>query len=205
MRAELADERIRYWGRAYLASTRESYRRAQLFFNRCDFFTAYLYLFVAFNNLYCFLARIDGTEPEKIRVALEKVPLQEIESFYRSDYVRDIRFLNDGPSAQFREGPDSRAPVEGIPNMRNYFLGKEPAQCVAHVDHVAPATAGARAKRGTLQEVAGCLLYAIRNNQFHAVKGARALGDQTTLKTAYQILHPIVHSLMPLGEEVVEA
>ena len=77
-----AAERIRYWGEAYLQSTRESHRRAQQFFDADDPFTAYLYLFVAFNNLYCLLARFDGSESAKIRAALDLLPLTEIDRMY---------------------------------------------------------------------------------------------------------------------------
>lgn len=203
VRAALRARRIGYWGSQYLASTCESYRLAQRFFGKSDFFTAFLYLFVTFNNLYSLLAP-DRTDDQRIREAVGRVPLDRIETLYSSHYVGLIRQLNDGPPVQFNEGPDGGAAVEGIPNMREYFRGKEAAQCVAHVDEVAPDSASAQAKRKTLQEVAACLLYAVRNNQFHAVKGAQNLSDQTTLRTAYQILDPIVSALLPIGEEVID-
>ena len=37
-----SNERIAYWGNPYLASTNESYRRAQESFQRDDYFTALL-------------------------------------------------------------------------------------------------------------------------------------------------------------------
>ena len=51
-------------------------------FDADDPFTAYLYLFVAFNNLYCLLARFDGSESAKIRAALDLLPLTEIDRMY---------------------------------------------------------------------------------------------------------------------------
>ena len=199
-----SEARVRYWGREYLASTSESCRLARKSFRKGDFFTAYLYLFVAFNNLYCLIARFGGREQEKIRRAVEKIRLDRIDAFYTTDYVERIKQLNDGPPVHFTVGLDAGALVEGIANMRDYFLGKLPADCVARVDQVASEWAPDEQKLSTLQEVAACLLYTIRNNQFHAVKGAQNLGDQTTLQTAYRILDPIVDSLMTIGREVVE-
>lgn len=50
----------------------ESHRRARWSFNRTqrDSFTAYLHLFVEFNNLYCLLDRFGPGEQGKIRVTL---------------------------------------------------------------------------------------------------------------------------------------
>jgi hypothetical protein len=144
-------DRLRYWGDAYLQSTRESYRRAARFFSvEGDPFTAYLYLFVAFNNLYCLLARFDGQEPPKIRAALEFLPPADVERIYGPPYLELIRELNDRPTEQFVEGPDAGATVRGVVNMRDYFLGKSPAECVAHVMSVAPLDGSTDAKRETL-------------------------------------------------------
>ncbi len=201
---DLQTRRIAYWGDAYLQSTRESYRRAHRFFNRTnrdpDPFTAYLYLFVAFNNLYCLLARFDGREADKIRAALDQVPTDDIERLYTEEYVELISSLNDAPTEQFVVGPDAGAPVQGIVNMRDYFLGKDPRDCVAHVSAVAPALASTEDKRRSLQEVASSLLYTVRNNQFHAIKGPHRLADQSTLGTAYQLLLPLVQALLPIAQ-----
>lgn len=195
------NDRLRYWGDAYLQSTQESYRRAKRFFGvEGDSFTAYLYLFVAFNNLYCLLAKFDGREPAKIRAALDLLPQTEVQRVYGSRYVELVRELNDRPTEQFVEGPDAGSTVRGIVNMRDYFLGKSPLDCVAHVTNVAPLHAPTDAKRETLQEVAVTLLYTVRNNQFHAVKGPHRLADQLTLETAYELLQPLVEALIRVAE-----
>jgi len=201
---DLQTQRIAYWGGAYLESTRESYRRAEEFFRQGDPFTAYLYLFVAFNNLYCLTARFDGDERVKIRAALGDVPAGEIDRFYTRDYVDLVDSLNDGTTEQFVEGPDAGPPARGIVNMRDYFLGKGETACVAHIGEVAPVSASSDDKRRTLQEVAASLLYTVRNNQFHAVKGPHRLADQWTLETAYRLLLPITEALLPIAERTVK-
>lgn len=200
---QVSENRISYWGRSYLDSTLESFNRAEQFYQRQDFFTAYMYLFVSFNNLYCLLAGFADTEPAKIRAALKDLPERKITGFYTADYVRLINCLNDGPPLQFLQGPDSGSSEQGILNMRDYFLGKETAQRVVHVSKVSLPTAPAADKKHTLQEVAACLLYTIRNNQFHAVKGAQNLADQRTLETAYRLLLPIVEALIPRADRYV--
>lgn len=201
--ARKAEERIRYWGEAYLQSTRESYRRATEFSNAQDPFTAYLYLFVAFNNLYCLLARFDDSEQAKIRAALKRLALAEIDRIYTPEYVSRIRELNDRPTEQFVEGPDAGSQARGVVDMRRYFLGKEAAECVRHVESLASSEAPVEDKLKTLQEVAACLLYTVRNNQFHAVKGPRRLADQLTLEAAYLLLLPLVDALTPVAEQTV--
>jgi len=200
---QVSARRIRYWGRLYLDSTLDSDRRAGQFFSEGDFFTAYLYLFVVFNNLYCLVARFDGAEPAKIRAALDEVGADEIDRVYTEDYVGLINSLNTGAPEQFVRGPDAGAHVQGITNMRDYFLGKDRIDCVAHVNTVAPAGASTEVKRRTLQEVASRLLYTVRNNQFHAVKHPRRQADLLTLRTAYRILRPIVDALMPVAQNIV--
>lgn len=196
-------KRIAFWGEAYLDSTQQNIVRAHEFESRSDYFTAYLYLFVAFNNLYCLLARFEGREQEKIRAALENVAGNEIDRFYSPEYAHFISELNDRPTEQFARGPDAGAPAQGIANMRDYFLGKDPLDCAAHVGVVAPAWASADEKRKTVQEVAATLLYTIRNNQFHAVKGPNNLADLFTLQRAYRLLVPVVDALLPMAREEV--
>ena len=72
-----SNERIAYWGESYLESTDKSYSYAREFFQcaqrfpeqKENYFTAYLYLFVTFNNLYSFIADFNGKERTKIRNA----------------------------------------------------------------------------------------------------------------------------------------
>jgi len=201
VRAQRAEERFSYWGDAYLQSTRESYRRAAGFFSRGDAFTAYLYLFVAFNNLYCLLARFRGGERAKIGAALKQVRAEDIDRVYTPDYVELINSLNQGRTEQFVQGPDAGAGVQGIVNMGDYFLGKDPVDCVAHVGTVAPALASTEDKRRSLEGVASSLLYTVRNNQFHAIKGPHRLADQSTLGTADQLLLPLGRVLMSVTDD----
>ena len=115
-----------------------------------------------------------------------------------------ISELNDRPTEQFVEGPDAGSQVRGIVNMRDYFLGKDPAECMAHVAAVASREASVEDKRKTLQDVAASLLYTVRNNQFHAVKGPQRLADQFTLEAAFQMLLPVVDALTPIAEQTVQ-
>jgi hypothetical protein len=198
-----ADERIRYWGRAYLDSTLDSHRRAKQFFSERDSFTAYLYLFVVFNNLYCLLARFEGEEKQKIRAAIGRLPDEAIERIYTPHYARLLEDLNSGQPEQFVFGPDAARPLEGIVNMGKYFLGKEPGACTSHIEKVTPAGASTQEKKSTLGDLAAELLYTIRNNQFHAVKGAQRLTDTRTLELAYRLLAPIAQAMLPMATREV--
>ncbi len=202
----LATERMAAWGEEYLRSTRNSCERAGQFFRDKDFFSAYLYLFVAFNNLYRLLVGFDGEEKAKIRDVIEKVPTEAIDCFYTCEYVDLINALNEGTPEQFKFEPEIDLTLNGITGLRSYFLGKEPRQCVAHVAQVvAMSTDSAEEKRMTLQSVAAELLYTIRNNQFHAVKGPQSAADLATLKVAYRVLKPVVDELLLVGDVAVRS
>jgi hypothetical protein len=162
-------KRIAYSGESYLESTRESYRQAKRFFHKGNSFTAYLYMFVSFNNLYCLLAHFDGREPDKIRAAIEKLPEEQIESLDTDEYFRLACQLNDRIPEQFKIGPELGSTLRGVVNMQKYFLGKDPTDRIAHVNEVTPVDATTPEKRRTLQELGACLLYTTRNNQFHAI------------------------------------
>lgn len=198
-------QRITFWGDSYLQSTKESYCRAQRFFDQEDYFTAYLYLFAAFNNLYCLLARFERNERSKIRWAVERIEDSYIPSIYTPEYFSHLDELNQRTPEQFFEGPDKGAALSGVVNMKDYLLGKEPDACVAHVESVAPVESGTQEKRRTLQDLAACLLYTVRNNQFHAIKGPHNLADQRTLLLAYKLLAPIVRALLVMGEKGIQA
>jgi hypothetical protein len=170
-------------------------QRAKDFALTEDWFTAYLYLYVAFNNLYCLLARFEGWERDKIGEALKRLPARDIEELYDTDYVALIHNLNDGLPEQFSSGPDNRGDLRGIVDMKDYFLGYEAPECVAHVEIVSSISSPVDEKRDTLTAVSATLLYTIRNNQFHAVKGPRREADLRTLRTAYRVLLPVAQSL----------
>jgi len=61
----------------------------------------------------------------------------------------------------------------------------------------------AKEKKGTLACLAASFLYTVRNNQFHAVKGAHNLMDQTILMTAYMLLDPIVEALLSIASQEI--
>ena len=204
MREAAGAERVAYWGNAYLASTRQSYHCALGFFSERDFYTAYSYLFISFNNLYCLLGRFDGGEPSKIRAAVNRIPRDKIDDIYTARYAHLIEALNDGIPVQFSAGPDSGVLSGGVINMRDYFLGKDATKCIAHVHQVAPASGPAEEKRKTMEEVAAVLLYTVRNNQFHAFKAPNQPLDERTLENAYCLLLPIVTALLPLAERTVD-
>lgn len=190
-----AAERVEAWGGEYLAASGQSFERARHSAHDEDWFTAYLYLFVAFNNLYCLLARFDGGERDKIGEALKILPARDIEDFYDAQYVAQIQGLNDGLPEQFSDGPDAGTLLPGIVNMKDYFMGYEASECVAHVDKVSSALSSTDEKRPTLTAISATLLYTVRNNQFHAVKGPRREADLRTLRTAYHVLLPLAQSL----------
>jgi hypothetical protein len=198
------EQRIAYWGDSYLQSTKESHRRAKEFRRRRDYFTAYLYLFIAFNNLYCLLTRFSGSQPTKIRAAVGLIADEGIASIYTAGYVRHLVELNQRVPEQFSTGPDKGAAQTGIVNMGDYFLGKDPDACIARIDNAASVDAPTEEKRRTLKEMAASLLYTVRNNQFHAIKGAHILADETTLEVAYKLLEPLVRALIPVGRQEIE-
>lgn len=190
-----AAERVEAWGGEYLDACGQSLERARHSAQDEDWFTAYLYLYVAFNNLYCLLARFEGREPDKMGEALKILPARDIEDFYDAHYVALILGLNDGLPEQFSDGPDAGTLLPGIINMKDYFVGYEAAECVAHVDRVSSATSSTDEKRETLTAISATLLYTVRNNQFHAVKGPRREADLRTLRAAYHVLLPVAQSL----------
>ncbi len=205
---ELQNDRIAYWGNAYLKSTEESYQQARVHFRDEHWFTAYLYLFVSFNNLYSLyslVVRSAGHEPKKIRDAIARIPDKDIESIYTAEYFRYLIELNERTPEQFLKGPDAGLAHHGIVNMRDYFLGKEPNACVAYLPEIASVDAGAEEKRQTIKELAAILLYTVRNNQFHAIKGSRNLADDSTLWQAYNLLEPVVKALLRVGVRKIEA
>jgi len=193
-------ERIEFWGREYLSACRQSLERARNFGRNADWFTAYLYLFVAFNNIYCLLASFDGREREKIAAALQEIPAHQLDELDNQQYLTLIRDLNDGLPEQFSAGPDFGVQLPGIIKMKEYFLGYEPPECVAHVDKVSSLLSSTDDKRETLAAVSAELLLAIRNNQFHAVKGPRREADLRTLENAYHLLLPLAEKLYAVAE-----
>jgi hypothetical protein len=197
-------QRIASWGESYLESTRESYRRTKKFSLKGDYFTAYLYMFIGFNNLYSLLARCVKRETCKIRAAVEMLSDEQIESLYTDEYFRLACQLNDRIPEQFKCGPDVGSTLPGVVNMQKYFSGKASADCIAHINEVTPVDATIQEKRCTLQKLAACLLYTTRNNQFHALKGPHNLADKTTLEWAYKLLEPLVSALILVGKHKIE-
>lgn len=196
-----AARRISVWGTMYLDSTRESIRRANSFLEQDDPFTGYLYLFVAFNNLYSLLAQFAGKETVKIRHALAKLPGDAISLFYTSDYVELVNDLNDSFPEQTLSEPDGAGVGRGIIDMKAFFLGHDLDTCIKHAMNIAAVDASPEEKLGTIQDVAEELLFTVRNNQFHAIKGPHRLADQRTLLVAFRLLRPMVDALLELAQE----
>jgi hypothetical protein len=201
--------RLAYWGGSFLLSTEESLRRAEEFAaagldGSADHFTAYMYLFVAFNNLYALLGRSANGQKGKIEAAIDALDVAVIDLLYDQEYLLLIHELNDGPPEQLVYGPDKvrppRVPCDGVVNMGEYLFGKSAANWIEHVQTVAPTSAAPADKVLTLKQVASRLLYTIRNNQFHAVKGAQNMHDVLTVELAYRLLFPIVQSLIPIAK-----
>lgn len=198
--------RIAYWGDSYIRSTRKSHLRAQRFAQKDDYFTAYMYLFAAFNNLYSLLAGFNSRgEAEKIKVAIGKFQSEHIDSIYTADYIQNLNNLNRRTPEQFKDGPDECSAQRGVVNMQKYFLGNDPSACAVSINEIEIAALDdtARQKLITVQQLASTVLYTIRNNHFHAVKGANNLLDKNVLKLAYKLLNPIVQALLPLGQQEI--
>ena len=88
--------------------------------------------------------------------------------------------------------------------MQRYFQGKDLADCVKHIEEVANEEACVEEKKRTLKDLAAELLYTIRNNQFHSIKGANNIVDKDVLQSAYCLLEPIVESLFPVSYKKLE-
>ena len=191
---DLSIKRINVWRGPYLASTRKSYHRAQGFFQKGDYFTAYLYLFVTFNNLYSYLARFgNGSESDRIRNAIGCITDDNVAQIYNSQYLEVLNCLNERTPEQDGGGR------LGVVNMRYYLQGKDPCVYVKHIKHIANEEASAVEKKCTLQNLAAELLYTIRNNQFHAIKDP--ITDESVLRWAYCLLDPIVCVLLQVADQ----
>lgn len=177
----------------------DSLGEARRFASKGQWFTAYLYLFVAFNNLYSWLAPDERRQGTRIRKAIGVLETTTIDDLYTHEYVSLIQELNGRTPIQFTKGPDRGARKRGILNMQKYFSGDHARDCVAHVRTVVLVEATAEDKRKTLQDVAACLLYTVRNNQFHAVKGHQDEYDRDTLRRAYEVLLPLTTSLFDVA------
>lgn len=199
-----SNERIAYWGKSYLDSAEKSHRYAQEFF-QCsqrfpeqeeNYFTAYLYLFVTFNNLYSFLAEFkNGSEIDRIKDAIGCIPDDDVTRIYNRQYHDVLISLNQRPTEQL---PGLR----GIVNMRDYFRGKKRSCCVKHIQEIASVNDSPNEKKLTLKNLAAQLLYTVRNNQFHAIKDP--ITDVNVLRWAYCLLDPIVWALFPVSYKKLE-
>ena len=202
---ERSNQRIAYWRNSYLASTRKSYGMAQEFFEQRCYFTAYLYLFVTFNNLYSLRADFNGGERTKIRNAVDCIPDEWVNSFYTEEYRNSIERLNERTPEQCIYGPDAGTKHCGVVDMQGYFQGECLCKCVKHIKHIAIKEDSVEAKKCTLQNLAAELLYMVRNNQFHSIKDANNIMDEDVLQLAYCLLDPIVGSLLQLADSEEQA
>ncbi len=206
-------EESRDW---YFEATKANLDRAGFFHKNAGFcsdgsnhFTAYMYLFVAFNNLYNWhawrCARAGDSQPEKIKSAVRSLTDQAVRKIYTPNYSKRISVLNDRRPKQIDDG-ECDLDVHGVLKMDQYFTGSTISSCVAHVEPASLATTGAdpTEQRDTIAEVAAKLLYTVRNNQFHAVKGAIDPDDREVLETAYALLHPISLALLKAMRQSAE-
>src|SRR2546425_9160549 len=115
---ELSEERIKRWGAEYIGSAERSLKDAKQFASKEDWFTAYTYLFIAFNNLYCWHSKFHGDEREKIKAALKRLPGSCVNSFYDNHYVSLIRELNDRTPEEFGSSAEVIEDATGILKMR---------------------------------------------------------------------------------------
>ena len=200
------NERIKCWRDWYLRLTEESYRMACSSQRHDDYFTAYLYLFVTFNNLYSLRADFSkGGQDEKIKYAVGFIPNELVDKFYDKEYRKSIECLNDRTPEQFKCGPDAGAEGRGVLDMLRYFRGEDLDTCVKRIKEIANEKAPAEEKKLTLQNLAVELLYTIRNNQFHSIKGSADRMDVNVLWLAYRLLDPIVGSLLQLADSEEQA
>src|SRR5688572_3411539 len=94
-------KRLKYWQFTFLESALVSQREAARFLTNSDYFTAYLYLFIAFNNAYSLLNNFaQGGQKESIRATISQLADDQIEAFYDKQYLEAILFLNESPPLQ---------------------------------------------------------------------------------------------------------
>ena len=193
-------ERWRKWGNFYLISCRKSYKKACEYKNLSDHFSSYLWLFVTFNNLYAYLTDFGGgvRQETQIKCAIRQLDETKVNSIYTRGYVLQIKKLNDRTPREL--AGESSQPL-GVLNMLKFFQGKEPESCVQQVPKVAEFNASFKEKRETISEVTSKLLYPIRNNLFHAIKGPQDPWDESVVKHAYALLEPLIEPLTELAEE----
>ena len=206
---EVGAKRRAVWCKRYLQSTRDSLVRAKCFHGKedPDHFTAYIYLFVAFNNVYSWYdwinppprARKPPSEPDRIKRAVQSLlkPDAAQQIYTATGYFDCIVNLNKRRPAQLGENEFPEA--HGILRMAEYFRGvSEPLRLVSCLEggSIASLTDEATKQRDTLAELAAGLLYSVRNNQFHSQKGVQNFDDDEVLKTAYALLFPISDALL---------
>jgi len=197
----------------YFESTRESLARAQRFHEEDDHFTAYLYAYIAFNNLYRWLGGFGSSEKEAIKSAIKRLPIGAMKTLYTKDYVdtikqlncREINGLNDREIEQLKDrevdGLNGCEKVRGILNIQRYLNGAEVGVTpglIVRLSEVAESNASPCEKRDTLIHLACDLLYTVRNNQFHAVKSS--IVDKAVLEMGFNLLFPIANALLDIAD-----
>lgn len=197
--------RCRTW---YFESADASLHLAESFHEKAEsgsdglnHFTAYMYLFVAFNNLYNWYAwghaRAGDSQQKKIKAVVRSLTDQAAREIYTPQYVERILDLNVRQPKQLDDA-ERDMNVQGVLNMDEYFRGGRIPSCLARLQDESIATTedAPTQQRETIAELAATLLYTVRNNQFHAVKGVIDADDREVLEMAYALLHPISLALL---------
>jgi len=156
--------------------------RALAFRDKQDAFTAYMYLWTAFNNIYRFASPSGGDEAAWTHL-LEDGALVKIDDL-KTDKVMGAlgRLRTNRP----QESPDRC----GVVDMLSYWRGGD----------VRLLTLG---EAPSLVEI-GKVLYAVRNNLVHAIKREVDSNDGEILEAAFTILLPLVEHLRARGKWLPE-
>ena len=164
--AQDAHQRLQKWSPFFLRASSDMFKLARRHRENNEYISAYLCLWVAFNNLYSLLTKFSQEEEKRmIEEAIRALPELKINQFLSDrEYVTRFHCLNN---RQIREAPD----FCGLMNMRSFFKGRPLGQCVERLTlDVPPESGSLTAKQDFFFQLGARLLYTARNNLFHAVK-----------------------------------
>ena len=162
-----------------------------------EYISAYLCLWVAFNNLYSLLTNFSKKgEKRMIEEAIRALPELKINQLLNNqEYVKRFHCLNN---RQIREAPD----FYGLMDMRSFFRGRPLGQCAKRLTlDVPPESGSLTAKQDFFVQLGTQLLYTARNNLFHAVNGPDDPGDKTVAENAYHLLEPWIAPLLEAAKK----